>query len=237
MSKQEDIQCLIEFIEIEEKELQNEQPSGSWYAMNWHRLDGPIKKAHRLLPEETLRKLYYHALRRDISPGKQVAKQYPILLEAYRDQAIFLDKKQYSYHFSMMGPMEGLFLFGFNNEHLIQENQSFEDYITYRTCWLRLNSYSSIPGIIDKKEKLRVFAENPLIIARIEDTLRALRYYHSPEAEAADYIEERYNYTNLSFWGFISLLAQINSPVIHEFKAASYLPKFDAQMEILQRFL
>ena len=74
MGIEEDIELLHQFIEVEETELLAGTPSNHWYARNWHKVDDPIKKAHRLLDERTLRKLYFHSLRRSILPGKQIAK-------------------------------------------------------------------------------------------------------------------------------------------------------------------
>ena len=88
MSTAEAIELLQEFITIEEKELRKVEPSNAWYAMHWHMLQAPIKKAHRLVDEGTFRQVYFHALRHDVPPGKEVVKYYPVLMRAYRDQDI-----------------------------------------------------------------------------------------------------------------------------------------------------
>ena len=236
MGKEQDIELLHQFIEVEEAELLAGTPNNHWYARNWHRVDGPIKKAHRLLDERTLRKLYFHSLRRGILPGKEIIKHYPIFMEAYRDQVGFLDKIHYDYTFSSIESMMGLFVFGFNNNQVIQANQDFETYITLRGAWAKVNQYVAIPSFIEKKEKLRPFAEDAVIIERIEMTFRMLHFYHHPEGAHPSQKPEHYNYTYLPFWGLISLLVIAGSPVIEEFKKATYLPLYDKQMEILSRF-
>lgn len=236
MAKQEDIDILLAFIENERKEFQTE-PTGSWYAMNWHLLDGPIKKAHRLLDEPQLKELYYHTLRHDVLPGKEVQKTYPLLEAAYREQLPFLDKSKYNYTHTKLGAMQGLFLFGFNHQHQIATEQDATTYLTLRTVWLKLGTYISIPGIWGKREKLRPFAEDETVINRIEQTLTALRFFHHPDAEDTGYEEEWYPRTYLPFWGFITLLKISESPLIDQFKEAAYLPRYAEQMEILDKLV
>ena len=80
-----------------------------------------------------------------------------------------------------MEAMQGLFIFGYNDKHEIDATQHLDTYLTLRSTLLKLNQYISIPGIIANKEKLRPYAENPIIIKRIEETLLALDCYHHPE--------------------------------------------------------
>ena len=236
MTKQEDINLLLQFIANERMEFKTEL-TGSWYAMNWHRLEGAIKKAHRLLDEPELKELYYHTLRHDVLPGKEVQKTYPLLEAAYRDQLPFLNKNKYNYLYTRLEAMQGLFLFGFNHQHQIAIEQDAETYLALRAAWLKLSTYVSIPGIWSKREKLRLFAEDETVITRIEQILTALRFYHHPEATEEGYKEEWYPRTYLPFWGFITLLKIAGSPLIDRFKEASYLPRYREQMEILDKLV
>ncbi len=237
-------ELLRTFIVEEEKELNRElvhfsgEQGHNFLSENYSALVKAFPKAVKLLEPQELEMFYFHYMRRGLLPLKGIEKTYALWEAAYRKQSIFLDKKKYDTFFSYWTSLKGLFVFGFDHQFERGRNNGYDDYVRYRTVFEKINSYSSIPGMLSKANVFSEFAQDQDVVNRISKTVLALEFIqdHYWNGKPDGY----YSDTNLVFWGLIFVLVSGDSEVakdtILQFKKANFLPKFEDQMEILTRF-
>ncbi len=228
-------ELLLTFIEIEERQLQSEMFDNGWYAEHWDALKNAAYSADESLNKEELETLYFHLIRKD-SLLRYGMEYYDLLEKAYKRQTLYFDTKKYGYPYTMMGKLEGLFIFGFDDKITVAKNNHGDnDYSRLWSAWNHFSGYDSIPAIVENKGLIRDLANDDYIVNRIIKTLEALDFRHDfPK------YEQDYNYTNPAFWTMIAYLKE--SPMTEaktaliQFKDNKTLPFYDKQMEILERF-
>lgn len=237
-------ELLRTFIVEEEKELNRELANRSgeqghnFLSENYSALVKAFPKAVKLLEPQELEPFYFHYIRRGLLPLKGIEKTYALWETAYRKQSIFLDKKKYDTFFSYWTSIKGLFVFGFDHQFELDRNNGYDDYVRYRTVFEKINSYSSIPGMLSKANLFSEFARDQDVVNRISKTVLTLEFVQDHYWDRNP--EQQYHYLNLEFWGLIFVLVSSDSEVAKEtisaFKKVDFLPKFEDQMEILTRF-
>jgi len=237
-------ELLRTFIIEEEKELNRElvhfsgEQGHNFRSENYSALVKAFPKAVKLLQPQELESFYFHYMRMGVLPLKGIEKTYALWEAAYRKQSIFIDKKKYDTFFTYWQSLKGLFVFGYDYRLEPDQNNGYDDYVRYRAVFEKINSYTSLPGMLAKPHLFSEFGADQDVVNRISKAVLALEFIHDHYWNGTP--DGHYNYTNLVFWGLMFVLVSSDSEVakdtISQFKKADSLPKFDDQMEILTRF-
>lgn len=239
---------LLTFIDESQKELQSElqnptpQQGNDFFRKHYFELEKEFKNAPKLLSEDELKEFYFHYCRMGDLPKTGLKKTYDLWEDAYKRQVNYIDKLKYHYKICHWTRIDGLVLFGYDDVSKIDENSSFEEYFSFYKMFKKIGSYTSIPGMLKKAKYLHKFAVNERFVNRLSLCLKAIDFIQDSywSKKSPKNMDHNYSYLNLNFWGIIYVLVlsdyEIAKNTITEFKKASYLPFFDDQMEILQRF-
>ncbi|KQZ40018.1 hypothetical protein [Duganella sp. Root1480D1] len=194
-------------------------------------------KKESLLTGSLHRKVYFHILRQSQVPKKYGKGDMDTLLLSYHD---IMAESHRGYPSIRFPRLDGVHLFGHHGDcNFDQEAMPNHDEFKHRMAVLKqCDKYIHIPGMLDKIEKFRPFAEDGKTARRALGLLRALNYDPSDypsRASTANY------WINLKFWGFVTIIL-LNEACRQDFFAGfaaemTVHPHCDEYMQILERFV
>ena len=227
-------ELLVAFIEMEDMQLQSEMFDNKWYSEHWDTLKTTAYRADELLSRDELEALYFHLIRKDMLLPYGM-EHYELLETAYKRQTLYFNTLKYGYPYTLMGRLEGLFIFGFDDKVTIDKNKRGDnDFRRFLRSWKKMNDYTSIEGILHAKQTLQSYASEEYIIKRIIKTFDGLDFVHDFPAFDLDY-----RYTYLPFWTMMAMLILNGSDdakeSIERYRSLKNLPFYQKQMEILER--
>lgn len=196
MADTESAQILLDFIVDEEQALQRKL-QGEFYPSNWNRIKPLLPKISRLLPAEEQTRFYFHYLR-VVELPKVSASDFAILTAAYRALFPYLD---FPYPASTLSRLNATFAFGFDDKGILPSGASTgAEYESYRKVLVQCASYSRLPTMLKKKDKLEVHA--PSFANRVIEALRHVDYLHKGPPQS---MNDEYYSMDLQFWGLCTI--------------------------------
>lgn len=233
-------ELFLTYIKQRELELLDKKYKSSYPTGFKNLLEQEFKQAPTLLNAEELNSLYFHYCRIRFLPSTEIKNTYEIWDNAYQKQALYMDKSIYKNNDSNWKRLDGLLLFGYDFKSIIEKNNNFDDYSKFRKLYLKIDTYTSLAGIIKKPIQFLKFSEDEQIVNRISKILIDLKFIQD-ESWDGTYNDNpyHYNYLNFIFWGVIFVLVlsdmEIAKNTINQFKQSNYLPQFEKHMEIMNR--
>lgn len=233
-------ELFLTYIKQRELELLNKKYKFSYPPGFKNSLEQEFKQAPTVLNIEELHLLYFHYCRNRVFPSTEIKNTYTIWDNAYQKQALYMDRTIYNNNESNWKRLDGLLLFGYDLKSKIEKNTNFDDYSKFRKLYLKIETYTSLAGLIKKPIQFAKFSEDEQIVNRISKILLDLKFIQD-ESWDGTYSDNlyQYNYLNFKFWGAIFVLVlsdiEIAKNTINQFKKANYLPQFEKHMEILKR--
>ena len=170
---------IAKFIQNEDNALAAKE-QGNYFAENHHRIKSDFKRVFKKLDPETLLRFYYHSFRLGEVASDVSIETWPSFLKAIELVKIHL-KNGDRYPICNISPYESLFLFGSDGIRIKEPEASFNLQI-YRErldVLKKARQYTSIPGMLSKLDKLKVFTENESLLKHIHFVFRNSEFIHN----------------------------------------------------------
>lgn len=179
---------LLAFIEDEDQALAGNRKASFW-SSNHYEIKPAFKRAEALLSPEQRLRLYTHTLRTGSTIPTVSAKDFPLLVAAYRSLLHSLDTQPYA-------RLGLLYCFGFDDQGPLPAGETATTAALkhHQKTLEQVSKYTNLPGQRDKVTKFAEFAAEG---ERVLQTLRHIAYRagrQGPYSLGSDM---------LVFWGFV----------------------------------
>lgn len=208
----------------------------SFYPMHWYLLEGYSKKAPLFFDHEKLKRLYFHMIRKQYLPYKEIEKNYALWEAAYQEQTALMVT---TYAQTRVSRIHGLTVYGYDRFSKIDSNQGFSDYVHFRKVYKTYCAFKYWDHMAKKPAKFIEFAADERIVKRLCAMLRAVEFCPDEYLKKSEVGSTNAVYEH-SFWGAVFTVLLARTPeaaqVIKEFKDNDDSHHHETLMRILAEF-